>query len=169
MATELMSLAFTIVNALEDRTLATAESLTGGQIGSTITSIPGASKVYRGGVISYASDLKVSLVDVPQTLLDSGGAIQAEVALAMAIGVANNLHADFGLAVTGVAGPDPQDGKAPGTVFVAAVHRDESGKVIEKEVEELHFSPEVTDPREIRAEIRTETVAAALELLMSLL
>lgn len=169
MSTELMSLAFTIVNALDGRTLATAESLTGGQIGSTITSIPGASKVYRGGVISYASDLKVSLVDVPQSLLETGGAVQADVAVAMAKGVAANLDADFGLAVTGVAGPEPQDGKAPGTVFVAVVARDASGAFIDQEVEELHFSPEVTDPREIRAEIRTETVAAALELLMSLL
>lgn len=169
MATDLMSLAFTVVNALDGRTLATAESLTGGQIGSTITSIPGASKVYRGGVISYASDLKVSLVDVPQELLDAGGAIQADVALAMAKGVATNLDSDFGLAVTGVAGPAPQDGKAPGTVFVAVVQRDAQGAFIEQEIEELHFSPEVQDPREIRAEIRTETVAAALELLMSVL
>lgn len=164
-----MSLAFTVVNALDGRTLATAESLTGGQIGSTITSIPGSSQVYRGGVISYASDLKVSLIDVPQTLLDNGGAIQADVALAMAKGVAINLNADFGMAVTGVAGPAPQDGKAPGTVFVAVVARDAQGNFIDEEIEELHFSPEVHDPREIRAEIRTETVAAALELLMSLL
>ena len=169
MATDLMSLAFTVVNALDGRTLATAESLTGGQIGSTITSIPGASKVYRGGVISYASDLKVSMIDVPQTLLDNGGAVQSQVALAMAKGVALNLDADFGLAVTGVAGPAPQDGKAPGTVFVAVVQRDEQGNFLDEEIEELHFSPEVQDPREIRAEIRTETVAAALELLMSLL
>lgn len=169
MSTDLLSLTFTVVNALGDRTLATAESLTGGQIGATITSIPGTSKVYRGGVISYASDLKVSMIDVPQSLLDNGGAVQAEVALAMARGVATNLNADFGLAVTGVAGPEPQDGKAPGTVFVACVQRDTNGTFFDQEVEELHFSPEVQDPREIRAEIRTETVAAALELLMSLL
>ena len=84
MGTDLDSLAITAVVALEGRTVATAESVTGGLIGSTLTSVPGASRVYRGGVISYASDLKVSLVDVPQQLLDTDGAVHADVALAMA-------------------------------------------------------------------------------------
>lgn len=169
MSTDLDSLALTVVVALEGRTLATAESLTGGQIGSTITAIPGASKVYRGGVISYASDLKVSLVDVPASLLEEGGAIQAEVALAMARGAATNLDADFGLAVTGVAGPASQDGKKPGTVFVACVERRNDGSFIEEQVEELHLKPEIEDIRLARAEVRQETVAAALELLLTFL
>lgn len=169
MSTDLDSLALTVVVALEGRTLATAESLTGGQIGSTITAIPGASKVYRGGVISYASDLKVSLVDVPVSLLEEGGAIQAEVALAMARGAATNLDADFGLAVTGVAGPTSQDGKKPGTVFVACVERRPDGSFIEEQVEELHLNPQIEDIRLARAEVRQETVAAALELLLTFL
>ena len=169
MSTDLDSLAVTVVVALEGRTLATAESLTGGQIGATLTAIPGASKVYRGGVISYASDLKVSLLDVPESLIQAGGAVQADVALTMARGAAANLNADFGLAVTGVAGPSSQDGKRPGTVFVACVERRADGSFGEEQVEELHLNPELEDIREARAAVREETVAAALELLLTFL
>ncbi|MEN9741926.1 MAG: hypothetical protein RIR66_882 [Actinomycetota bacterium] len=169
METDLDSLALTTVYALNGRTLATAESVTGGAIGEAITAIPGASKSFRGGIIAYASDLKVSLLDVPADLINSGGAVQAEVALAMATGVAHKLEAEFGLAVTGVAGPDWQDGMAPGTVFVACVQRDHEGSVIDSAVEELHINPMTLDPRGIRDEIRQETVAAALELLLSFL
>ena len=169
MSTDLDSLAITALAALEGHWLATAESLTGGQLGSTITAIPGASRVYRGGVISYASDLKTSLVDVPSQLLANGGAVQAQGAYAMALGAAKRLKAEFGLAATGVAGPDSQDGQRPGTVFVACVQVDPSGAVVASEIEELHLNPEVEDIREARAEIRTETVAAALELLLTFL
>ena len=169
MNTDLDSLVVTVILALEGRTLATAESITGGLIGATLTSVPGASRVYRGGVISYASDLKVSLVNVPQNLLDDGGAIQSEVALAMAKGAAHNLNADFGLAVTGVAGPDWQDGKAPGTVYVACVERALDGTFIDSSIQELELNPEIGDIRQTRAEIREETVAAALELLLTFL
>ena len=91
------------------------------------------------------------------------------VALAMAAGVAQRLEADFGLAATGVAGPDWQDGKAPGTVFVACVERRADGSVADSAVEELHLAPEVEDVRQNRAEIRDETVAAALELVLTFL
>lgn len=169
MSTDLDSLAITVVVALEGRSLATAESLTGGQIGATITAIPGSSKVYRGGVITYASDLKVLLTGVPQALLDEGGAVQAQVALAMARGVATNLTADFGLAVTGVAGPSSQDGKMPGTVFVACVERRQDGSFVSEQVEELHLNPQIEDIRNARAAVREETVGAALELLLTCL
>ena len=106
MQTDLDSLALTVVIALDGHTVATAESITGGAVGATITSIPGASKSFRGGVVAYASDLKSSILGVPEQLIESGGAVQAEVALAMATGVANKLDAEFGLALTGVAGPD---------------------------------------------------------------
>jgi len=169
MKTDIDSLAVTIVMAMQGRTLATAESLTGGQLGSTITSIPGASQIFRGGVIAYATDLKASLLDVSDSVLAEGGAVQAQVALEMAIGVSLKLQADFGLAVTGVAGPASQDGHLPGTVFVACVMRDEHGDVVDSAVDELHLFPEVDDPREARAQVREETVAAALELLLSML
>ena len=169
MATDIDSLAITVVVAMEGRTVATAESLTGGQIGATITSIPGASKIYRGGSVSYATDLKSSLLGVSDALLEQVGAIQADVALQMAKGVAEKLDSDFGLAVTGVAGPESQDGHLPGTVFVACVERDEQGSIVDSVVEELHLYPEIEDPRLARAEIREETVAAALELLLTFL
>ena len=169
MATDIDSLAVTVIFAMQGRSVATAESLTGGQLGSTITSIPGASKIYRGGVIAYASDLKTDLLGVSGALLSDGGAVQAQVALDMATGVAQRLDAEFGLAVTGVAGPDSQDGHLPGTVFVACIQRDEQGSVIDSVVEQLHLFPELTDPRAARAQIREETVAAALELLLTFL
>jgi nicotinamide-nucleotide amidase len=169
MATDIDSLAVTVIFAMQGRSVATAESLTGGQLGSTITAIPGASKIYRGGVIAYASDLKNELLGVSGALLSEGGAVQAQVALDMATGVAQRLDAEFGLAVTGVAGPDSQDGHLPGTVFVACIQRDEQGSVIDSVVEQLHLFPELTDPRAARAQIREETVAAALELLLTFL
>lgn len=167
--TDLDSLAITLLVALEGHTVATAESLTGGAIGATMTAIPGASKYYRGGIVAYASELKAELLGVSESLIAEGGAVQADVALAMASGVANKLDAEFGLAVTGVAGPAWQDGQAPGTVFVACVQRDSSGTIVDSAVEELHISPIVEDPRAIRNEIREETVAAALELLLTFL
>jgi nicotinamide-nucleotide amidase len=169
MATDIDSLAVTVILAMQGRSVATAESLTGGQLGSTITAIPGASKIYRGGVIAYASDLKTDLLDVSQSLLAEGGAVQAQVALEMATGAAQRLDAEFGLAVTGVAGPDSQDGHLPGTVFVACIQRDEQGSLIDSAVEQLQLIPEFTDPQEARAQIREETVAAALELLLTFL
>lgn len=169
MATDIDSLAVTVILAMQGRSVATAESLTGGQLGSTITAIPGASKIYRGGVIAYASDLKTDLLGVSQSLLAEGGAVQAQVALEMATGAAQLLDAEFGLAVTGVAGPDSQDGRLPGTVFVACIQRDEQGSVIDSVVDQLQLFPEFSDPQEARAQIREETVAAALELLLTFL
>ena len=95
MKTDIDSLALTVILAMQGRSVATAESVTGGQLGSTITSIPGASKIYRGGVIAYASDLKATLLGVSETLLSEGGAVQAQVALDMAAGVAQRLDAEF--------------------------------------------------------------------------
>ncbi|WP_327086517.1 nicotinamide-nucleotide amidohydrolase family protein [Nonomuraea sp. NBC_01738] len=100
-------------------TLAVAESLTGGLIGATFTAVPGASRVFRGGIISYATELKHELLGVPADLLSREGAVHPDVAAAMAAGAARVCGATYGLAVTGVAGPDPQDGRPVGTVFAA--------------------------------------------------
>lgn len=94
-------------------TLGVAESLTGGLIASRLVGIPGASTWFRGGVVSYASEVKFDLLKVPR-----GPVVSADAAEAMATGVRALLGADIGLSVTGVAGPDEQDGQAPGTVFV---------------------------------------------------
>lgn len=101
------------------RTVAVAESLTGGLVIAALVGVPGASKVVRGGVVAYMSDLKSSLLGVDRELLARVGAVDADVAVAMARGVAVRLGADYGLATTGVAGPDPLDGRPVGRVFTA--------------------------------------------------
>ncbi|WP_460751964.1 CinA family protein [Myceligenerans cantabricum] len=111
-----------LLGALSDRglTLGVAESLTGGGVISTLVSVPGASTVLRGGIVAYATDLKSSLLGVDDELLAARGAVDPDVASQMARGVRRATGAGVGLATTGVAGPDPQDGHAPGVVFVAA-------------------------------------------------
>lgn len=100
-------------------TVATAESLTGGLVGAALTAVPGASATYRGGVVAYATDLKADLLGVPRALLAAHGAVHPEVATAMADGVRRSAGATYGLATTGVAGPEPQDGQPVGQVWVA--------------------------------------------------
>ena len=116
-----MSPASDLLAALGARgwSLAVAESLTGGLVCAALVDVPGASRVLRGAVVAYATDLKGALLDVDPALLDARGAVDPDVAAAMARGVRARLGADVGLATTGVAGPDPQDGQAPGTVHVA--------------------------------------------------
>lgn len=111
-------------------TLAAAESLTGGLVCAALTAVPGASAVVRGGVVAYASDRKAALLGVPDDLLASRGAVDPDVALAMARGVRTLMVSEVGLATTGVAGPEPQDGQQVGTVFVA-VSAPASEQVIE--------------------------------------
>ena len=150
-----MSAAPQVVAALvaAGRTVATAESLTGGLVCAALTDVPGASATVRGAVVAYATELKARILAVDPGLLATGGAVQAEVARQMATGVCRALGADVGVATTGVAGPDPQDGRAVGTVFVA-VAADERVWV-----RELSLTGD-------RAAIRAGTVAAALALLM---
>jgi nicotinamide-nucleotide amidase len=116
-----LALARRVVTALAGRgqTVAVAESLTGGLLAAALVEVPGASAVFRGGVVAYATDLKASLLGVPAGLLDRHGAVHPEVAAAMAGGVRTRLNATFGLATTGVAGPEPADGQPVGTVFIA--------------------------------------------------
>jgi nicotinamide-nucleotide amidase len=101
------------------RTVAVAESLTGGLVAAALTDIPGASASFRGGIVSYATELKASLLGVDAAMLARHGAVYAPVAAAMADGVRTRLGASYGLATTGVAGPDPQDGQPVGTVHIA--------------------------------------------------
>ena len=96
-----------------DLTLGVAESLTGGLVGSRLTNVIGASEWFRGGIVSYASEVKFDVLGVPE-----GPVVSEDAAKAMAVGARRVLGADVGLAFTGVAGPAEQDGQPPGTVFV---------------------------------------------------
>ncbi|MFG2135039.1 CinA family protein [Streptomyces sp. NPDC048751] len=143
-------------------TLAVAESLTGGLVAAEITSVPGASKVFQGSVTAYATSLKHDLLAVDATLLADRGAVDAQVAAQMAAGVRKALGTDWGIATTGVAGPEPQDGQPVGTVFVAVdgpVGAD-SGSAAGGKVEALRLNGD-------RAEIRMESVRSVLALLLT--
>ena len=104
-----------VIDMLRDRglSLGIAESLTGGLMGARLTSVPGASDVFRGGIVSYASDVKFSLLGVPEGPVVTEGAARA-----MAEGARRTLKADVALATTGVAGPTEQEGQPVGTVFI---------------------------------------------------
>ncbi|MGC4111658.1 MAG: CinA family protein [Nocardioides sp.] len=99
-------------------TLATVESLTGGRLAAAVTSVPGASASYLGGFVTYATALKETLVGVPHELVERYGVVSAECARAMAVGCRDATGATYALATTGVAGPDEQEGKPVGTVYV---------------------------------------------------
>ncbi|MBR7834779.1 CinA family protein [Actinospica durhamensis] len=105
-------------------TVAVAESLTGGRVAAALTAVPGASAVLRGSVTAYATDLKASVLGVDAALLGRVGAVDGEVARQMAVGVRRVCGADVGVATTGVAGPDEQDGRPVGTVYIAVVGPD---------------------------------------------
>lgn len=100
-------------------TVAVAESLTGGLLASALVDVPGASAFVRGGVVAYATDVKRDVLGVDPALLDSVGAVDEAVASQMAAGVRRLLRADVGIATTGVAGPEPQDGRPVGAVCIA--------------------------------------------------
>jgi len=100
------------------QTVATAESLTAGLVTAALTEVPGSSAVVRGGLVVYATDLKAALAGVDEALLAAHGAVHPEVAAQLAVGARRRCGADWGLGLTGVAGPDPQDGVGPGTVHI---------------------------------------------------
>ncbi len=134
-------------------TVATAESLTGGLVSARLTDVPGSSEVVRGGVVSYATDVKAEVLGVEPDLLAERGAVDGEVAAQMATGVRELMHTSYGLATTGVAGPGPAEGKPAGTVYVAVTGPD--GDPV---VRRLALDGD-------RAAIRRQTVDAVLALL----
>lgn len=147
-------------------TVATCESLTAGLVAASLADVPGASAVLRGGLVTYATGLKHSLAGVDADLLSERGAVDPDVALQMARGAAQVCDADFGVSCTGVAGPDPQDGKPVGRVYIGlweagggsagdAGAGDGEGR---GRVERFDFSGS-------RAQIRSQVVDACLELL----
>ncbi|MFJ6753378.1 MULTISPECIES: CinA family protein [unclassified Streptomyces] len=141
--------------AVRGQSLAVAESLTGGLVAGELTAVPGASRVLRGSVTAYATDLKRDILGVDGALLAERGAVDGEVARQMASGVRRELGADWGIATTGVAGPDPQDGQPVGTVFVAVEGPDGAGEALRLVLEGD------------RDRIRRNSVQAVLVLLLS--
>ena len=117
-----MDEAFRLIALLtsQGKTLVTAESCTGGLLGSVLTDIPGASKVYLGGIISYAYEIKEKLLGVDEVILKEKGAVCAEVAEQMAVGARRTMGGDYGLSVTGNAGPgtDPLNPNV-GEIYIA--------------------------------------------------
>ncbi len=137
------------------KTVVTAESCTGGGIGQALTSVSGSSSVYLGGVISYTNPVKQNVLGVSGAILEEKGAVSAETAKAMAVGVRNLLSANFGISVTGLAGPDGDgSGKPVGLVYIGLANETDVCAV------EYHFSGH-------RESIRAQAVSAALELLLS--
>ena len=135
-------------------TLGTAESCTGGLMAKRLTDVPGASQVFKGGVVSYTNEVKHGVLGVPQDMLDRFGAVSAPVAAAMAEGARRALGCDVALSSTGVAGPDRDDrGNEVGTMFVAIATAEGT------HVKELHLGA-----RPVRARLRTQTASHAFDL-----
>jgi nicotinamide-nucleotide amidase len=143
-----------LIAALKQRgeTVCTVESLTGGLLCASLTDVPGASAVVRGGVVAYTIDAKRDVVAVDPEVLRAHGAVSAEAATALADRILAIFGATWALSTTGVAGPSTQEGKPVGTVFVGL-----SGPF--SEVLELHLEGD-------RYDIRQQTCAAAMELLL---
>ena len=149
-----MSLASKVIAALAGKTLATAESCTGGMIGQLLTSVSGASKVYKGGVISYTNEVKQNVLGVDGETLQKIGPVSAPVAEAMAAGACKVLNADVAVSVTGLAGPGGDDfGNPVGTVFIGFSSESCS------EVQEFHFAGD-------RESVRRQAAEAALKLIL---
>ncbi len=145
-----------VIAALQGKTLVTAESLTGGGIGASLTAVPGASAVYKGGIISYTNEVKNKVLGVPQEVLERYGAVSAWTAGYMISGVRKLLEADIAVSVTGLAGPDGDEfGHPVGTVFIGYEDRQKS------EVRHFCFSGS-------REDVRDQTIHAALELVLEL-
>ena len=149
-----MKLCSDVLSALQGKTLVTAESLTGGGIGSALTAVSGSSAVYKGGIISYTNWVKENVLGVSGEILETYGAVSGPVAEAMAIGVREKLQADVAVSVTGLAGPGGDEyGNPVGTVFIGYA-----------DAEKTRVSSRVFSGS--REDIRRQTIEAALMLIL---
>lgn len=149
----------TLVRRLKDmgKTVATAESCTGGLLGKSITDVSGSSAVYPGGVISYCNRIKHCLLGVDQALLDAVGPVSVEVAFQMARGVRRTVGADYGVSVTGIAGPNSDEtGRPVGLVYLGAASAEMTL------VRAFRFAGD-------REAVRTQAAQAAASLMLELL
>ena len=143
-----------VIASLQGKTLATAESCTGGGIGAALTAVSGSSAVFKGGIISYCNEIKHRLLGVPEDLLADRGAVSAPVAEAMSLGVKNALQTDIAVSVTGLAGPGGDEfGNPVGTVFIG--YADEKCCISR----EFHFIGD-------REEVRKQAINSALMLIL---
>ncbi len=150
----MMTLCCDVLKALKGKTLVTAESLTGGGIGAAITSVSGASEVFKGGIISYTNEVKHAVLGVSTETLEVHGAVSVQTAEEMAIGARSLLKADVAVSVTGLAGPGGDEyGNPVGTVCIGYSDEWESFAV------KYHFEGD-------REAVRSQTIKAALELIL---
>ena len=159
-----MSLAEDVIAKMKGRsvTLATCESITGGGLGAELTSVPGASAVFMGALVTYARELKNTLAGVDQDLIDHEGVVNELTAIQMAIGAQTRGDADWAIATTGVAGPTLQDGVEVGTVWFAVVGPKMGMSQGPQFTEVKHFEGD-------RNEIRGQAIEHALEMLLRIL
>lgn len=153
-------LATDIIRRFADRSLslATCESITGGVLGALLTTVPGASDVYRGGLITYATDLKCRLAKVDEAHVKRHGVVDGGTALQMAMGARSCCDADWAIATTGVAGPATQEGQDVGTVWIA-VAGPGADDGMDQHSEQFHFKGD-------REEIRAQTAEQAFRMLL---
>ena len=150
----MMKLCKQVLDRLAGKTLATAESCTGGGIGAALTAVSGSSAVYKGGIISYCNEIKHALLGVDFQLLRDLGAESGLVAQQMAVGARNALSTDVAVSVTGLAGPGGDEfGNPVGTVFIG--YADEKTAL----AREYHFSGD-------REKVRNQAICSALELIL---
>ena len=143
-----------VLKALAGKTLATAESCTGGGIGAALTAMSGSSAVYKGGIISYTNWVKENLLGVSAEILNKYGAVSEPVAQAMAEGARKRLQADIAVSVTGLAGPSGDEyGNPVGTVFIGYADAEKSY------ANEFHF---VGD----RETVRIQAIRTALQIIL---
>lgn len=150
----MMKLCKQVLDRLAGKTLATAESCTGGGIGAALTAVSGSSAVYKGGIVSYCNEIKHALLGVDEKLLEELGAVSGPVAREMAVGARKALAADVAVSVTGLAGPGGDEyGNPVGTVFIG--YADAKTAL----AREYHFSGD-------REEVRNQAICGALELIL---
>lgn len=142
-------------------TLATSESLTGGLVGATLTSVPGASVIYLGGVIAYDLQMKAALSGVPKSILETYGVVSEQTVTEMAIGVQALTRSDWAIAVSGVAGPTPQQGHEPGEVWICVAGPRTASHHHFLQSRQFLFAGD-------RDAVRRQTVEAALEMLLTM-
>lgn len=149
-----MTRSFEVIHRLHGKTIATAESLTGGGIGAALTAVSGSSAVYKGGIISYTNEIKHHVLGVSRQVLDQYGAVSAQVAAEMVSGVRKLLNVDVAVSVTGLAGPGGDEfGNPVGTVYIG--YEDHRQAVVR------HYCFEGD-----REAVRQQTVEAALALIL---